>query len=77
MPTILNLKGYKFKFYSNENDEPPHIHITKANGNAKFWLEPELSEAYSYGFNVRERRDIRKLIHQHSAKLISAWYENF
>ena len=57
MPTVLRVRGYRFKFYSNENDEPAHVHITKGDANAKYWLVPEIEEAYSYGFTVRERRD--------------------
>jgi len=62
MPTILEINGYKFKFYSNENDEPPHVHISKADGSSKYWLEPIAEEVYSYGFTLRERRDIRNYI---------------
>ena len=67
MPTILFIRGYYFKFFSNKNDEPAHIHITKGNGNAKYWLEPKIVEEYSYGFTVRERRDIKNLIAEHSS----------
>jgi len=77
MPTVLEAKGYKFKFYSNENEEPAHIHITKGNGNAKFWLEPNIEEEYSYGFTVRERRDIRILVKENLEILKSKWYEYF
>ena len=62
MPKLLEVNGYKFSFYSNENNEPAHVHISKGNGNAKYWLEPEASEEYSYGFTVRERRDIKSII---------------
>ena len=27
MPTVLNIKGYRFFFFSLEGNEPPHIHI--------------------------------------------------
>ena len=77
MPTVLRIKGYKFKIYSNENDEAPHVHIAKAGGNAKYWLVPEIAEEYSYGFTVRERRDIKILIRFNHALLLKAWYENF
>lgn len=40
MPTILTVNGFRFYFYSNENDEPVHIHIEKAGGSAKYWLDP-------------------------------------
>jgi hypothetical protein len=77
MPTVLQIEGYKFKFYSNENEEPPHIHITKGDGNAKFWLVPQIAEAYFYGFTVREQRRIRELVAQHQQTLITAWHEYF
>ncbi|HLP50971.1 MAG TPA: DUF4160 domain-containing protein [Chitinophagales bacterium] len=77
MPTVLEVNGYKFKFYSNENDEPPHIHITKGDGNAKYWLVPSCIEEYSYGFKVKERRDIKELVLANRELLIQKWNEYF
>ncbi len=77
MPTVLQAKGYKFKFYSNENNEFAHIHVTKGSGNAKIWLRPDISEEYSYNFTVRERRDIRELVEQNYETLIKKWDEYF
>ena len=77
MPTVLEVSGYKFKFYSNENEEPAHVHVTKGDGNAKIWLLPAPSEEYSYNFMIRERRDIRRLVNQNYQTLIQAWNEYF
>ena len=77
MPTVLEINGYKFKFYSNENDEPAHVHVIKGNGNAKFWLRPSIKEEYSYNFTVRERRDIRNLVKGNYETLTEAWDEYF
>ena len=77
MPVIFLEKGYKFKFYSNENDEPAHVHVSKGDGNAKYWLEPAIGEVYSYGFTGRERRDIRKIIRSNSDLLKKKWHEYF
>lgn len=77
MPTILIIKGYRFYFYSNENNEPIHIHVQKANGNAKWWLEPEMEEAYSYGFTPRQRRMIKEMVNDNAEQLILAWNEYF
>ncbi len=77
MPVVLTIDGYKFKFYSNENDEPPHIHIVKAEGNSKYWLLPNLEEAYTYGYTVRERRKIRQLVEANKTLLINKWNEYF
>ena len=77
MPTVLEFKGYKLKFYSNENEEPAHVHVTKGSGNAKIWLRPSVMEEYSYNFTVRERRDIREMIKTNYETLLKAWDEYF
>ncbi len=68
---------FKFKFYSNENNELCHVHITKGSGNAKIWLEPKIKFAFSYNFTVREQREIETLTEQNYEILISKWYEYF
>ncbi|MBS0182870.1 MAG: DUF4160 domain-containing protein [Nitrospira sp.] len=30
MPTILQILGWRFFFYANEANEPPHVHARKA-----------------------------------------------
>ncbi len=40
MPTVLRKKGYRFFFFSSDRREPPHLHVEKGEGNAKFWLDP-------------------------------------
>ena len=77
MPTVLIIKGYKFKFYSNENDEPAHIHVIKGDGYSKYWLVPTIEEEYSYGFTIRERRDIKNMVNLNKDSLIKFWNENF
>lgn len=41
MPSIFEIIGYKIYFWSNENNEPIHIHISKGNpaaNSTKVWL---------------------------------------
>jgi hypothetical protein len=40
MPTVLRIGSFRFHFYSDEGNEPPHIHVASPNGECKFWLEP-------------------------------------
>ena len=53
--------GYVFKIYSNE-EERKHIHVIKAECEAKFWLEPELEIADNYGFKSREIKEITQIL---------------
>jgi len=40
MPTVLRSDGFRFFFYSRENQEPPHIHIERGDETVTFWLNP-------------------------------------
>lgn len=77
MPVILRIKGYEFFFYSNEGREPIHVHVEKAEGQGKIWLEPEIEIAYMYGFTSRQKREINQIIEQKIEQLKQAWNEYF
>ncbi len=74
---IQDIEGFRFYFFSLENNEPPHIHIEKGNGSAKWWLTPEPTMVYSTGFKTGEERRIRALIKQHRDELLQAWRRHF
>ena len=76
MPTVLRWRGYDFYFWSNERNEPPHIHVDKDDCSAKFWLEP-LSLAASFGFPDREARRLLRTVEEHRVEFLEAWYEHF
>ena len=76
MPTILLLNGWRFYFYSNENNEPIHIHVQKAEMEAKFWLREDIfdiEEAFSYHMNPKDVRDVRRIIFDHFDYFIDEW----
>jgi hypothetical protein len=77
MPTILRIKGYRFFFYSNEGDEPMHIHIEKAGAIGKMRLHPTMEEDYFYGFNTREVKEIKSIVAEYIEQLKLAWNEYF
>lgn len=76
MPTVLRVEGYRFFFYSNEGREPPHIHVHKAEGLAKFWLIPTRM-VNATGFNQKQLQRIEEIIQEHHTELQEAWYEHF
>lgn len=75
MPTIKNVYGYRFFFYSNDH-EPPHIHIEKDSSTAKFLLNP-VELLYSKGFKATELSQIRKIIIENRNLFIRKWDEYF
>lgn len=76
MPTVLRVGRYRFFFFSNERQEPPHIHVKAGGDEAKFWLSP-VELASNYGFSARELNDIESIIEQHQEALKEAWNEYF
>lgn len=40
MPVVHREGPYRFSFYSNEGNEPPHIHVRRDRNQAKFRLQP-------------------------------------
>lgn len=74
MPTILRVRGFQFFFFSQEGNEPPHIHVKKGDGAAKFWLDP-VRLANSDGFKKPELQAIIEIIKKHEAELLRAWNE--
>ncbi len=76
MPTVLKLKSYRFFFYSNDREEPPHVHVESGDKVAKFWLDPVRLQS-SGGFSRTEINKIHKMVLKHQEKLLEAWSEYF
>jgi hypothetical protein len=75
-PTVFRERGYRFFFFSRE-EERKHVHIIASDGEAKFWLEPEIELARNYRFTNRQLQDIETLVEEHHDELISAWRQYF
>jgi hypothetical protein len=56
---------------------PVHIHVTKADGIAKFVLVPEIELSYSQGFKIGEIREIVSIIKDNYSFIVQKWYETF
>jgi hypothetical protein len=52
--------------YSADPVEPPHVHVQRDNGSAKFWLEPVRLER-SKGFSASEIRRIEDVVEEPGA----------
>lgn len=73
---VLRVGPYRFFFYSNENDEPVHIHVQRDRALAKFWLEP-VAYAKSTGFSSSELAKLLKLVEENQSRFREAWREYF
>ena len=75
MPTVLRLGSFRFHFYSDERQEPPHIHVRTPDGECKFWLEPTIMLARNRGVRPHDLRRIEQLVFEHSEVLRRAFDE--
>lgn len=76
MPTLLLVEGFRFYFFSLEGNEPPHVHVRKGGGKAKFWLSP-VELAHSRGLTRTELRRARELTQEHAQDFHKSWKEYF
>lgn len=71
-PTIYRERGFRFAFYSREEDRM-HIHVYAQGAEAKFWLEPEVDLAYSHGLSPTQLRHAERIVKEHQDEFIRAW----
>lgn len=75
-PTVFRELGFRFFFFSRE--EPRiHIHVHCGNGEAKFWIEPNIELEENYGLRSGELATIKAIIEEHEDEIRAAWNEHF
>lgn len=75
MPTVLRIRSYRFHFYSDELNEPLHIHVSTPEGECKFWLDP-VRLSRNKGLAPHLIREIEKLIFE-NLELLKEKYNEF
>ncbi|MCC8126577.1 MAG: DUF4160 domain-containing protein, partial [Clostridiales bacterium] len=64
MPKVLlDFMGYTFYFYSREDGEPVHIHVSRGNPNecsAKFWIKRDGIELEHNKGNI-PKKDLKRI----------------
>jgi hypothetical protein len=68
MPTVLRVGHYRFHFYSDEGNEPAHIHVRSPDGECKYWLDP-VRLANNRGLRPDVLRTIENLVYENQTFL--------
>ena len=76
MPTVLRVEGFRFFFFSNEAQEPAHIHVESQDSYAKFWLAPARL-AHSKGYNAPTLNKLQSLVRANESLFLEKWNEHF
>ncbi|SER65787.1 protein of unknown function [Nitrosomonas sp. Nm51] len=75
-PTIHREKGYRLFFFSRE-EARKHIHVYCGDGEAKFWLEPQIELAKNYRLSRFQLKEIEVIIETHYDEFKAAWEKHF
>ncbi len=75
-PTVFREGPFRFFFFLREESRL-HIHVSSADGEAKFWLEPTIEVARSHGLTALDLRRATEAIERHEEKIRDAWTSHF
>ncbi|GJL67132.1 MAG: hypothetical protein NPIRA05_21030 [Nitrospirales bacterium] len=75
-PTVFKEGGYRFFFFSRE-EERMHVHVVSADGEAKYWLEPEIELAKNFRYSRKQLKEIETLVEGHYDELTRTWQKHF
>ena len=75
-PTIFKEKNFRFFFFSRE-ERRMHIHVVSPDGEAKFWIEPNIKLAKFVGFNKKQINLLENIIKGNENEIRSSWKEHF
>lgn len=75
-PTIFREGPYRFYFFSREESRM-HIHVSSGDGEAKFWLSPEIEPAEVHRLSQREVAKVGTIIRNHEQQIREAWERHF
>lgn len=75
-PTIHRERGYRFYFFSREEPRV-HVHVICADGEAKFWPEPEIELAKNYRLTRAQLREAEEISEEHRDEFRATWHRHF
>jgi hypothetical protein len=75
-PTIFRDGPFRFFFCSRE-EERLHVHVQSPDGEAKFWIEPEIELARSYQLSDQDLKRVLQLVIDHEHEIRDAWRHHF
>ena len=74
-PTVFRWRGYRFFFFSREEDRV-HVHVYCADGEAKLWIEPEVEVARSHGLSATQQTEVVRAARERRDEITRAWGEH-
>ena len=75
-PTIVRDGQFRLFFFSRE-EKRVHVHVAHPDGEAKFWLLPQVTLANHTGLFVTQIRQAEAVVNAHLKEIQDAWNHHF
>ena len=75
-PTIVRDGQFRLFFFSREETRI-HVHVAHADGEAKFWLTPQVDLANQTGIYATQIRQAQAVVNAHLTEIQNAWNHHF
>jgi len=75
-PTVVRDGQFRLFFFSREETRI-HVHVSHPDGEAKFWLTPEVLLATHVGLSQRQLREAQSVVERHIEEIRNAWFRHF
>ena len=75
-PTVLRDGQFRLFFFSREETRV-HVHVAHPDGEAKFWLTPQVSLAMHTGLATGQLREAQSIVEAHLEEIKNAWDHHF
>ena len=76
VPTIHREHGCRYFFVSREKSYI-NVHVSCADGEAKFWLEPEIALARNNRLSKAQLPEAEEIIQRRKDEFRTAWHRHF
>jgi hypothetical protein len=74
--TVFREDGYRFYVFSRE-EERPHVHVYCADGEAKFWILPDVALARNAGLSEQQLVRVKRIVEEHHDEIARDWNKHF
>ena len=75
-PTIIRDGQFRLFFFSREETRI-HVHVAHPDGEAKFWLTPQVVLAIHTGLSAKQLREAQSVVEAYIEEIRNAWNHHF
>jgi Domain of unknown function (DUF4160) len=74
-PTVFRHGAFRFFFFSREETRM-HVHVAHTDGEAKYWLEPQIELALNQGLSRQQVNEASSLVRDLCEAIVHAWRDH-